>query len=87
MSLLKRIPIHYKGELHDVRLVNFLVPMEEVMKGVPANIKIRNFSGRAMISMVDVKLKNMRPVAMPFLKFNYRHIAFRLLVDDSQYND
>ena len=37
--------------------------------------------------MVDVKLKNMRPVALPFLKFDYRHIAFRLLVDDSQYND
>ncbi len=86
MSLLKRIPIHYKGELHDVRLVNFLVPMDEVANTVPANIKIRNFDGRAMISMVDVKLKNMRPVALPFVKFSYRHIAFRLLVDDSQYN-
>jgi uncharacterized protein YqjF (DUF2071 family) len=86
MSLLKRLPIHYKGELHDVRLVNFSVAMDEVVELVPANIKVRNFKGRAMISMVDVKLKNMRPVAFPFIRFNYRHVAFRLLVDDSQHN-
>lgn len=86
MSLLKRIPIHYKGELHDVRLVNFSVAMEEVIKKVPANIKVRSFNGRAMISMVDVTLKNMRPVMIPFLRFNYRHVAFRLLVDDSEHN-
>jgi hypothetical protein len=36
--------------------------------------------------MVDVKLKNMRPVALPFLRFNYRHVAFRLLVDDREYS-
>lgn len=29
MSLLKRLPIHYKGELHDAGLVNFPV----VVKG------------------------------------------------------
>jgi uncharacterized protein YqjF (DUF2071 family) len=86
MNLLKRIPIHYKGELHDVRLINFSVAMEEVLERVPANIKVRDFNGRAMISMVDVKLRNMRPVALPFMRFNYRHVAFRLLVDDSQYN-
>lgn len=86
MHLLKRLPIHYKGELHDVRLINFSVAMEEVLEKVPKNIKIRDFNGRAMISMVDVKLKNMRAVMLPFLRFNYRHVAFRLLVDDSQYN-
>lgn len=84
MNLLKRLPIHYKGELHDVRLVNFSVAMDEVLEKVPANIKVRNFNGRAMISMVDVKLKNMRTVAFPFIRFNYRHIAFRLLIDDSR---
>ena len=73
MNLLKRLPIHYKGELHDVRLVNFSVPIEEVVELVPANINVRNFNGRAMISMVDVKLKNMRPVAFPFIRFKYRH--------------
>lgn len=86
MSLLKRLPIHYKGELHDVRLINFSVAMDEVLDMVPVNIKVRDFGGRAMISMVDVKLKNMRPVAFPFVRFNYRHVAFRLLVDDSARN-
>lgn len=87
MSLLKRIPIHYKGELHDIRLINFSVSMDEVKSKVPPNIKVRDFNGRAMISMVDVKLKNMRPLVAPFVRFNYRHIAFRLLVDDSGYNN
>jgi hypothetical protein len=87
MSLLKRLPIHYKGELHDVRLINFSLAKEEVVENVPPNIRVRDFNGRAMISMVDVKLENMRPTAMPFLRFRYRHIAFRLLVDDSQHNN
>jgi uncharacterized protein YqjF (DUF2071 family) len=88
MDLLKRIPVHYKGELHDVRLINFSVALEEVKDKIPSPIKVRNFNGRAMISMVDVKLTKMRPVFMPsFLHFNYRHIAFRLLVDDSKYNE
>jgi uncharacterized protein YqjF (DUF2071 family) len=87
MDFLKRIPLHYKGELHDVRLINFSVAMEELKDKVPANIKIRDFNGRAMISMVDVKLKNMRPVFFPFTRFSYRHVAFRLLVDDHRYND
>jgi uncharacterized protein YqjF (DUF2071 family) len=86
MSFLKKIPIHYKGELHDVRLVNFSVEMREVIDKVPPFIKIRDFEGRALISMVDVKLKNMRPKQFPFLRFNYRHVAFRLLVDDSRYH-
>jgi len=87
MNLLKRIPITYNGELHDVRLVNFSVALEEVIDEVPSSIKIRNFNGRAMISMVDVKLKKMHPVFAPsFLHFNYRHIAFRLLVEDGIYN-
>jgi hypothetical protein len=87
MNSLKKIPIRYKGELHDVRLINFLVSKEEVRSMVPGNIEIRDFNGKAMISMVDVKLKNMRPAALPFLRFNYRHIAFRLLVEDSERNN
>lgn len=88
MNLLKRIPIQYKGELHDVRLINFSVPLEEVRDKVPSNIKIRDFNGRALISMVDVKLKNMHPLFVPSLfTFDYRHVAFRLLVEDSIYNE
>jgi len=87
MNLFKRIPIHYKGELHDIRLINFSVAMDEVKDQVPSNIKVRVFNGRAMISMVDVKLKNMRPTIAPFIRFNYRHVAFRLLIEDSGYCD
>lgn len=87
MNILKRIPIQYKGELHDVRLINFSVAMDEVRAKVPSAIRIRDIGGRALISMVDVKLRNMRPVALPIFHFQYRHIAFRLLVDDSEYNN
>ena len=87
MDLLKKLPIHYKGELHDVRLVNFSVAMEELKGKVPVGIKIRDFNGRALFSMVDVKLRNMHPVFLPsFCYFNYRHVAFRLLVNDSMLN-
>lgn len=87
MDFLKRIPIQYKGELHDVRLVNFSVARDEVAAKVPAGIKIRDFNGRALFSMVDVQLKNMHPVFLPsFCHFNYRHVAFRLLVEDAAYN-
>lgn len=86
MDLLKRIPLHFKGELLDVRLINFTVDIDEVTPLVPEYIKVRTFNGRAMISMVDVKLRNMRSTVLPFLPFNYRHVAFRLLVDDSHYN-
>jgi uncharacterized protein YqjF (DUF2071 family) len=87
MELLKRIPVKYKGELHDVRLVNFSVGMQEVQDKVPAEIKIRDFGGRALISMVDVTLKNMHPTFFPsFCHFSYRHVAFRLLVEDSMLN-
>ncbi len=86
MNLLKRIPIRYKGELHDIRLINFSVALDEVRHQVPAGIKVRDFGGRAMISMVDVTLKNMRATFAPFFRFTYRHIAFRLLVDDCSLN-
>jgi hypothetical protein len=87
MNFLKRIPIRYIGELHDVRLINFSVDIDEVKDKVPAQIKVRNFDGRALFSMVDVKLKNMRPSFIPSaIHFNYRHVAFRLLVEDASYN-
>jgi hypothetical protein len=88
MNLLKRIPITYLGELHEIVLLNFSVGKEEVLPFLPKGIKIRDIQGRALISMVHVSLKKMRPAFMPaFLNFNYRHIAFRLLVDDSEYNN
>jgi uncharacterized protein YqjF (DUF2071 family) len=88
MSFLKRIPIKYIGELHDVRLINFSVDIREVKNKVPSQIKVRDFNGRAMVSMVDVQLKNMRPEFLPKLfHFDYRHLAFRLLVEDAELNE
>ena len=87
MRLLRRIPVKYTGELHEVKLLNFSVDIHEVAQMVPAAIKVRKFNGRAMISMVNVMLKNMHPSCLPRqLNFSYRHIAFRLLVDDSEWS-
>lgn len=87
MSLIKKLPIKYSGELHDVKLINFSVAMEEVQPLVPKGIKVRDFDGRAIISMVNVRLKDMRPSWFPkSLSFNYQHVAFRLLIDDSNLN-
>lgn len=87
MKLLKQIPITYKGELHDVKLINFSVDIEEVLPLVPDGIKVREFDGKAIISMVNVKLKSMRPAGLPEgLSFDYQHVAFRLLVEDSPLN-
>ncbi|MEL6674760.1 MAG: DUF2071 domain-containing protein [Bacteroidota bacterium] len=86
--MLKKIPLTYRGELHQVKLINFSVDLEEVRQQVPAPLRIRNFQGRALISMVDVQLKRMRPAFFPKgLHFAYRHIGFRLLLDDTAYHE
>ena len=72
------------GELHNVRLINFSVSLEEIMPFVPNQLKILQDKGKAIISMVDVKLKNMYPSIFPFFKFGYRYVAFRLLLDDTE---
>ncbi len=88
MSFLKKVPLTYIGELHNIRLINFTVDIDEVLPHVPAPLKIRNFNGRALISMVNVELKKMHPSFFPeALHFGYRHIGFRLALDDSELND
>ncbi len=89
MEFLKRIPIAYKGQLNDVKLINFTVSIDEVKKFVPQGIRIRSFENNlAMISMVNVKLTRMRPSFLPGeFSFAYQHIAFRLLVEDSSLNN
>ena len=90
MKILKDIPITYKGELHKVKLINFSVDIEEVQENVPEGIEVRKFENgkRALISMVNVRLKNMRPNFLPeFCSFEYQHIAFRLLVNDAHFNE
>lgn len=85
MEALKNIPIKYSGQLHDIKLINFSVEKEEVLSAVPQPLKVLDYKGRALISMVNVQLKDMRMDILP-VKFHYRHIAFRLLLDDSQYD-
>ena len=88
MNALKKLPITYQGELHEVKLINFSVDLNEVLPLVPKGIKVREFDGKAIISMVNVKLRQMRPKGLPQnLSFDYQHVAFRLLVDDREYND
>lgn len=77
----------FKGELHNIKLINFSVKLEEVLPFVPKSLKVLQENGRAIISMVDVQLKEMKPAIFPFVKFGYRHIAFRLLLDDSEVNN
>jgi hypothetical protein len=73
----------FTGELHNVRLINFSVNLEEVLPFVPKQLKILQEKGKAIISMVDVQLNNMKTKSIPFFKFGYRHVAFRLLLEDN----
>ena len=74
----------FKGELRDIKLINFSVKLEEVLPLVPKSFRILQENGRAIISMVDVKLKSMYPSIFPLFKFGYRYVAFRLLLDDTE---
>lgn len=86
MNLLKKLPISYTGQLNQVRLINFSVDKEEAEAWLPWKIVPRTFNGRAIISMVDVQLEHMRPSFAPdIFEFNYRHIGFRLLVEDAHW--
>lgn len=76
----------FKGELHNIKLINFSVDIEEVANLVPEHLEIFKENGKAIISMVDVQLKKMRPALLPFFRFNYRHVAFRLLLNDAKWN-
>lgn len=88
MNTFKNLPIEYKGELHEIHLINFTVDPAEVLPYLPKPLKPRLFNGRAMISMVDVSLRKMHPKFLPgALSFNYQHVAFRLLVEDNEYNE
>ena len=89
MKLIRKIPLEFKGDLTDIYLVNFSVLPEELearFGPLPHPIQPKLFGGRAMISMVDVHLRNMRLSKgwLPF-RFHYHHIAFRLLIQDQNW--
>lgn len=87
MNLFKSLPLSFLGELHHIQLVNFSVDQEEVAALLPDPLQIADFHGRALISMVNVQLKQMRPTFLPaHLSFQYQHIGFRLLVKDQAYH-
>lgn len=83
MSFLKRLPFAYKAIIDKIRVINFTVDMDEIRPLVPEGIQVSSFNGRALISLADLRVKQMRPVFLPsWLSFSYRHIAFRLLIED-----
>jgi len=84
MSILKNIPISYQGELNDVKLIQFSVEIDEIKELLPKPLTAYQHQGRALISMVNVNLKKMRPQGVPpALGFSYQHVAFRLVLDDA----
>lgn len=79
--------MEYKGEFHDIHLINFSVDPEEIKDQVPHPLQMRLINGRAMISMMDVQIRNFHPAMVPgILTLNYQHVALRLLIEDSAYN-
>ncbi len=75
----------FSGELHEVKLINFSIDKEELKGRLPKRLKVFDYEGRALISMVDVHLKKM--MMHRFLpSFAYRHVAFRLLIDDGEFS-
>jgi uncharacterized protein YqjF (DUF2071 family) len=83
LSFLKTLPLAYRGELHDVELVQFSLDPEEAARALPAPLVPGLIAGRALVSLVHVHLRRMRPAFLPSLvSFSYRHVAFRLLLDD-----
>jgi Uncharacterized conserved protein (COG2071) len=87
MSALKNMRLQFTGELHEIHLVNFSVDPAELRDLIPAPLKLRLVHGRAMISMVDVHLRNMRATSKLFpFRFAYQHIGFRVLIEDARWN-
>lgn len=82
MGKLFTSPLTVAGELHDVHLFNFTVPVSEIAHRVPHPLRPVVTDGRAWISMVRVHLHKMRPAWLtPPVGLHYQHIAYRLLVD------
>ncbi len=86
MRALKKLPITYTGTLHDVRLICFSVPKEEVLPKLPNGIIPIIENGRIMFSLVSVNLTGMQANVMP-IPFNYHHVALRMCVADAEHND
>jgi uncharacterized protein YqjF (DUF2071 family) len=82
MGYLGTSPLTMVGELHEVLLVNFSLPEGLLRERIPAPLVLDLLGGRAVISMVSVKLRWMRPSGLPkLLGFHYHHVAYRVVVN------
>ena len=84
---LRALPLSFQGELFNVKLIQFSLDVAEAMEYLPAGFTPLTVRGRAIVSLANVQLHRMRLTWMPQpLGFNYRHVAFRFLIDDTQFN-
>ncbi|MGD1848482.1 MAG: DUF2071 domain-containing protein [Salibacteraceae bacterium] len=82
--MLPPLPFSYRGTLNQVKLVAFSVDRDEIVPRLPDPLRMLPWRNRAIITLVNVKLTEMRPAGFPRkLGINYQHLAFRLSVDDS----
>lgn len=86
LSILKRLPLSFSGELHNTVLLNFSVDHADVLAGIPSQLVPIRYHGRALVSMVSVELRHMRPDGAPrFCRFAYRHVGLRVLVQPREH--
>jgi uncharacterized protein YqjF (DUF2071 family) len=85
---LRDVPISYKGELNEVKLIQFTLDPQEAQENLPLQFKPLIRNGRALVSLVDVHLTRMRPAVIQYkIGLSYRHIAFRFLIDDRSFTE
>ncbi len=80
----RNLPLSFCGSLFNIKLVQFSLAVEEARHHLPDGFDPVVRRGRAIVSLANVQLERMRLTWMPrWLGFNYRHVAFRFLVDAS----
>jgi hypothetical protein len=81
-AALRRLPLSFQGTLHHIKLVQFSLDVDEARRYLPDGFEPLVRGRRAIVSLANVQLERMRLTWMPRrLGFNYRHVAFRFLVD------
>jgi hypothetical protein len=86
-SFTRTLPLRFQGELHDVELVQFSLDPDEARANLPEPFSPRIVGGRALVSVVNVRLVGMRPRWVPrLLTFGFRHIAIRMMIDDRPFS-
>jgi len=78
----RALPLSFRGQLFDIKLVQFSLDVEEARRFLPKGFEPLTLRGRAIVSLANVQLQRMRLTWMPrALGFNYRHVAFRFLIE------